>query len=460
MSRCFFVDISRKQWIKKHCRSSALVELSAASQIKSTDAPFRMVLIFSDFVPTETEIPAMIWDLIEEGTRAMLVLAESPRQAGLCWTLMARGLSDVVIWEGLDPLMRMIEASENRWRKVTDILNSSVVRNNLVGGSRMWNSFLVDVIEASVFSQSNVLIYGESGTGKELVSRLIHTLDEREEKGKLVLVDCTTVVPELSGSEFFGHEKGSYTGSTATRDGAFALADKGTLFLDEVSELPLTLQAELLRVIQEKSYKRVGSNTWKETDFRLVCATNKDLEKLVARGEFRQDLFYRISGIQLSVPALRDHPADIALLASHFLTQFFEERNIKEVPRFDDAVIDFIINKEYAGNIRELRQFIRRTAMRHAGGAYISLGSIPVMERPACDRVNDIGKVIDGWEDSIKRAIMSGESLMEIKNIAAYLAIKVAIELEQGDKQKAAQRLSVTVRAVQQHLKKNGAVLE
>ncbi|MEJ1237424.1 sigma 54-interacting transcriptional regulator [Chryseolinea sp. T2] len=436
------------------------MELLSASQVKSADASFRMVLIFSDFVPTETEVPGIIWNLIEEGTRAILVLAESPRQAGLCWALMSRGLSDVVIWEGLEPLMRMIDANENRWRKITEILNSSVVKDNLVGASRIWNSFLVDVIEAAIYSQSNVLVYGESGTGKELVSRLIHTLDEREQKGKLVLLDCTTVVPELSGSEFFGHEKGSYTGSVTTRDGAFALADKGTLFLDEVSELPLTLQAELLRVIQEKSYKRVGSNTWKETDFRLVCATNKDLEKLVAKGEFRQDLYYRISGVQLSVPALRDHSADIELLATHFLTQFFEERNIREVPRFDDAVIDFIVHKEYVGNIRELRQFIRRTAMRHAGGAYISLGSIPVTERPASDRVNDFGNVIDGWEDSIKRAIISGESLMDIKNIAAYLAIKVAIDLEQGDKQKAAQRLSVTVRAVQQHLKRNFAVHE
>jgi transcriptional regulator with GAF, ATPase, and Fis domain len=137
-----------------------------------------------------------------------------------------------------------------------------------------------------------VLITGESGTGKELIARLIHALDSRVDKGDFVILDCTTVVPTLSGSEFFGHEKGAFTGAIAQRDGAFAMADGGTLFLDEIGELPLVLQAELLRVIEEGMYKRVGSNTWRKTSFRLLCATNRDLLQEESRGNFRKDLYY------------------------------------------------------------------------------------------------------------------------------------------------------------------------
>src|SRR5437763_9151048 len=133
-------------------------------------------------------------------------------------------------------------------------------------------------MEAAFFTDAPVLSTGETGTGKELIARLVHSLDARSKKRDLVVVDCTTIVPTLSGSEFFGHERGAFTGAVSTREGAFALADGGTLFLDEVGELPLTLQPRLLRVLQEHTYKRVGGNLWQEAKFRLVCATNRNLE--------------------------------------------------------------------------------------------------------------------------------------------------------------------------------------
>src|SRR5262249_51814424 len=147
----------------------------------------------------------------------------------------------------------------------------------LIGDSPAWRRLVRRIVEVARFTDAAVLITGETGTGKELVARLVHALDPRTTKRKLVLLDCTTIVPPLSGGAFFGHERGASTGATPTRDGAFALADGGTLFLDEVGELPLALQAELLRVVQEGTYKRVGSNEWRETQFRLVCATNREL---------------------------------------------------------------------------------------------------------------------------------------------------------------------------------------
>jgi transcriptional regulator with GAF, ATPase, and Fis domain len=178
-------------------------------------------------------------------------------------------------------------------------VNSPLVRNNLIGQSLAWNSVLRQIIEVARFTDASVLIMGESGTGKELVARLIHTLNPHTKKRDLVVVDCTTIVPDLSGSEFFGHERGAFTGALAPRDGAFALADGGTLFLDEVGELPLGLQAQLLRVVQERTYKRVGDNTWQRTDFRLVCATNREPLQEVQQGRFRCDLYYRLSQLDL-----------------------------------------------------------------------------------------------------------------------------------------------------------------
>lgn len=458
MTNCFYIDISKSRWVNDYSDDKRLVQLNTDKSINLENKNFNVLAIFCDNVPAETEIPQVVWELIGRGIYCILILTESPRQIEKCWNLMGKGLADIIIWEGLNPLFRLLDSKSKRMIKVKEILDSEVVRDNLVGESRIWKSFLSNVIHASVFSVSNILIHGESGTGKELVSRLIHTIDEREKKGKLVLVDCTTVVPELAGSEFFGHEKGSYTSSIGTRDGAFALADNGTLFLDEISELPMTLQAELLRVIQEKTYKRVGSNDWKSTNFRLVCATNKNLRTLVSEGKFRQDLFYRISDVEITVPALRDHASDIEPLAKHFLKKFCEERNIKDVAEFDPAVRDFIISRQYQGNIRELRQFIRRIAMSHDGNSYITLGSIPSEDRPFESHSGSLVNMIDGWEESIKKAIVSGESLMDIKNIAAYLAIKIAIEMEKGDKQKAADRLNVTLRAVQQYTKKHHAL--
>src|SRR5262249_44123862 len=153
----------------------------------------------------------------------------------------------------------------------------------------------------------------------ELLARLIHELNAATKERSLVVVDCTTIVPELSGSEFFGHERGAFTGAVAARDGAFALADGGTLFLDEIGELPSHLQAQLLRVIEEGTYKRVGGNAWQRTNFRLVCATNRDLPRLVEAGKFRGDLYFRIASWVFRIPPLSERIEDILPLARHFL---------------------------------------------------------------------------------------------------------------------------------------------
>jgi transcriptional regulator with GAF, ATPase, and Fis domain len=294
-------------------------------------------------------------------------------------------------------------------------------------------------------TQDGILITGETGTGKELIAGLIHELDGRSEKGRLVIVDCTTLTPELAGSELFGHERGAFTGALNARDGAFALADGGTLFLDEIGELPLLLQTKLLRAIQERTYKRVGSNTWQATRFRLVCATNRNLETDVAQGLFRSDLYYRIAGWTFSVPPLRERREDILPLARHFLTEFEPQQS---PPVIDDAVCDYLLTREYPGNVRDLRRVVFRLAHRHAGPGPITVGDIPESDRPQAVLPREI------WMDkrfdcTIREAVDLGIGLKELSQMVAESAIRTALKKEHGNLQRAASRLGVTDRALQ-----------
>jgi transcriptional regulator with GAF, ATPase, and Fis domain len=249
----------------------------------------------------------------------------------------------------------------------------------------------------------------------------------------------------LSGSEFFGHEKGAFTGAVATRDGAFALANGGTLFLDEIGELPLELQAKLLRVIQERTYKRVGGNTWQHTDFRLVCATNKDLVEEVRRGKVRHDLYYRIASFICKLPPLRERTEDILPLVHYFL----EELRPNEDPlKLDETVRDYLLKREYPGNVRDLKQLMTRISHRHVGQGPITIGDIPEEERPS-EEIEQREWQDKSFEHSIRRALALGVGLKEIGRAAEETAIRIAVMEENGNLQSAARRLGVTDRAIQ-----------
>jgi transcriptional regulator with GAF, ATPase, and Fis domain len=366
---------------------------------------------------------------------------------GGAWRLLHAGAADVVVWTGAAAAGQIL-AKLDRWRAVEELTAAALAQQGFAGESAAWHCFVRRVAEAARFSASPVLLTGESGTGKELLARLIHAVsapsEGRGKRSELVTVDCSTVVPELSGSELFGHERGAFTGAHAVRDGAFALADGATLFLDEIGELPLPLQAQLLRAIQEKSYKRVGGNVWMKTDFRLVCATNRDLEDLVRRGHFRLDLYHRIAGWVFRTLPLRERREDIPPLACHFLQSIIPD----DTPAFDDQVSRFLVNRDYAGNIRELRQLVERIAHRHVCPGPITVGDIPEDDRPGDDGATHL------WPDqrlerSIADAIALGASLRDISAATAAAAIRIAVESEHGNLQRAAKRLGVTDRALQ-----------
>ncbi|MBL8148505.1 MAG: sigma-54-dependent Fis family transcriptional regulator [Blastocatellia bacterium] len=228
---------------------------------------------------------------------------------------------------------------------------------NIIGQSKEMQEVL-QTIQIVAPSDSTVLITGETGTGKELVAKAIHNLSRRK-SGSFIAVNCAALPEQLLESELFGHAKGSFTGASATRKGLMEEADGGTFFLDEVSSMPLGLQAKLLRALQEKAIRRVGENRTINLNVRIVAATNEDLLEKVKDHTFRQDLYYRLSVVPLQLPPLRIRVDDIMLLAGHFLKQF-AERDRKKIQRFDTNAVIGLQNYHYPGNVRELENIIER----------------------------------------------------------------------------------------------------
>lgn len=423
----------------------SLVREGLSTQPLATEDEAGSGVLFFDQL--DERVCKLVQQLSRNGRERLLAVAICCRalMGDGSWRLLRNGASDVFAWDHSQSAAAEIAARFQRWEAVDEAVNSPMVRDNLVGTSLTWTSVLRQIIEVAIFTDSPVLITGESGTGKELVARLIHTLDARHDKRELVVLDCTTVVPELSGSEFFGHERGAFTGAIATRDGAFALADKGTLFLDEVGDLSVGLQAELLRVVQEHTYKRVGSNAWQQTDFRLVCATNRDLQHEESLGRFRRDFYYRIASWTCKLPPLRERPEDILPLAHYFLRQLRPHEKHCEI---DQPVQEYLLQREYPGNIRDLRQVVSRMSCGHVGPGPISAGAIPQQER----RQAEAGP--SDWRDTafegaIRRAVALGVGLKEISQAAADTAMGIAVGDERGNLQRAAARLGVTDRALQ-----------
>jgi DNA-binding NtrC family response regulator len=247
-----------------------------------------------------------------------------------------------------------------------DELRSEISFSDIVGKSTALRKVLQQV-DAVGPTDSTVLILGETGTGKELIARAVHQRSRRKHK-PLVQVNCTSIPKELFESEFFGHAKGAFTGAIKDRAGRFEAAAGGTLFLDEVGEIPLELQSKLLRVLQEKTYERVGEEKTRHADVRIVAATNQDLKKEVAARRFREDLYYRLNVFPLKVAALRERKEDIPLLATHFVELLAKELGCPK-PRLTRAGIETLQGYDWPGNIRELRNVIERAVIFARGEA-------------------------------------------------------------------------------------------
>ena len=269
-------------------------------------------------------------------------------------------------------------------RKIEQVRNENThlkeelgARHQIIGNSRALKDVVTDALKVA-HSTTTALITGESGTGKELLARLIHQSSPRREN-PLVVLNCAALPESLLEDELFGHEKGAFTGASGQKIGKFELAHEGTIFLDEIGEMNLGMQAKLLRVLQEGMFYRVGSNVPIYVNVRVISATNKDLEAEIEAGRFREDLYYRLNVVQITMPPLRDRMADVPLLADYFLTQFKEETGFKDIA-LSEAAIDKIVQYDWPGNIRELRNAMERAVVM-GNGKTIMPDDLPIVTR-------------------------------------------------------------------------------
>lgn len=247
--------------------------------------------------------------------------------------------------------------AERQNRLLRESLAEKFGKDAIVGNSKAIQDVLTLAGRVAP-SRSTVLVTGESGTGKELVARALHIASDRKEM-PFISVNCMSLSAGLLESELFGHEKGSFTGAVALKRGRFELAQGGTLFLDEIGELSPELQVKLLRVLQERTVERVGGTETIAVDFRLVAATNKNLQEEIAAGRFREDLFYRLNVVNIHLPPLRERREDIPILAGHFLRRFSQE-NSRQVQGFTPGAVDYLSAYEWPGNVRQLENVIER----------------------------------------------------------------------------------------------------
>jgi len=314
---------------------------------------------------------------------------------------------------------------------------------NIIGQSPKMTA-LYDLLEKVSATKTNILVAGESGTGKELVAKAIHYNSPRKEK-PFVTLNCGAIPESLIESELFGHMKGAFTDAIATKKGLFEVADEGTIFLDEISELPLLMQVKLLRVLQDKEFKRVGGTEDIRVDVRIISATNKDLEEAVKEKRFREDLFYRLNVIQIKLPPLRDRKEDIQILANHFLKKYSEELT-KSILRISPEAHQILLNYDYPGNVRELQNIIER-AVALESSQELSLNNLssylseqPLMKRGPIDiEIPSEGIDLEKMVEDLERTLL----------------LK-ALDRTNGIKKKAAELLRINFRSMRYRLEKYG----
>ena len=386
--------------------------------VKAT-SPETVAIVITAFATTETAIEAM-----KEGAYDYLTKPFKVDEVRL------------VVNKALEKKLLTVEN-----KRLRSELRTQARQRVMIGTSSAMQR-VYDLMAQVAATRTSVLVCGESGTGKELVARGIHDLSERREK-PFVAVNCGAIPENLLESELFGHVKGSFTGAVNNKPGLFEVAHGGTLFLDEVGELPQTLQVKLLRALQEKQVRRVGGNADTAVDVRIITATNRDLHADAQAGRFREDLYYRLNVIQLTLPPLRERMEDVPLLAQHFLEKFAREQG-RPACHLSDGALARILAYDFPGNVRELENTIER-AVALCRDALIAAELLPAAL--LSPRAHNTGTT----------ALPGGaESLDDLMNAFERGLLLAALEKSGGVKKRAAHLLGITFRSFRYRLEKLG----
>lgn len=353
--------------------SDKWAEQVAASGLKSTQ--YSAAIIANCKVKRLSAVMHELHDW--EAGLPFILLGEQPIPDGLDAGILSRITGRLPSRLSYQPLLDALHKAEvfhehfNRLRDFDGVRDFTMFRS-LVGKSEALQN--VRYMMGQVASKEvSVLITGESGTGKEVVARNLHLNSSRADK-PFIPINCGAIPRELLESELFGHEKGAFTGAVASRAGRFELADGGTLFLDEIGDMPLGMQVKLLRVLQEHSFERVGGMETLQSDVRILAATHQDLEEMIERGEFRQDLYYRINVFPIEMPSLRERPEDVPLLLNELIS--IMESETRGSVRFNSAAINALCHYDWPGNVRELANLVERMAILYPHGI-VGVGDLP-----------------------------------------------------------------------------------
>ncbi|MFR9241167.1 MAG: sigma-54 interaction domain-containing protein [Clostridium baratii] len=342
--------------------------------------------------------------------------------------------------------MKKINESLNKVVYINDFEESDPFEK-IIGNSKTLKESLYIAKKASK-SDSSVIIYGESGTGKELLAEAIHLSSKRKDN-PLIKVNCASIPDNLIESELFGHEKGAFTGAVKRKLGKFELAQNGTIFLDEIGEMDKNIQAKILRAIQNKEIQRVGGEETIKLNIRIISATNKNLEEMIKKNEFREDLFYRLNVIPIELPPLRDRKGDITLLIKHFFNKKLENNEIRNI---SDEALMALCNYKWNGNIRELENIIERILVL-SEKSLIDIEDIPYFIRKYNNNCNIKLKEITNTEDSLPK-IFNDEKIYTLKEYEK-LIIEKALK-KYGSYNKAGKALGITHRTVSLKAKEYG----
>ncbi len=339
-------------------------------------------------------------------------------------------------------IKRIIE--KNNLRSELKFLKEQLESSNKLEGV-ITNSFkmkrIIDVASRVAASKASVLILGESGTGKEVLARAIHYASKRKDK-LFVPVNCAALNENLLESELFGHEKGAFTGAEKMHKGRFEIADEGTIFLDEIGDLPMHLQVKLLRVLQEGQFERVGGANTIKVDVRVISATNKNIEDLIKEGKFREDLFYRLNVVNIQLPPLRERKEDISILISEFLKKYLKETD-KTNLEFSKEALDLLMKYNYPGNIRELENIVHHSIVL-SRNEIISTEDLP------------IGIKTPGSEKDLDSCFEEGTSLTDKVELLERTLITSALKKTSGNQTAAAKLLGISERNLRYRLEKWG----
>ncbi len=340
----------------------------------------------------------------------------------------------------LERAMEHVQLKEEN-RLLKESLGKQFDMQNIIGRSTPMVNLLETVAHVAP-SEATVMITGESGTGKELIAGIMHYNSPRK-TGPFIKINCAAITETLLESELFGHEKGAFTGADRRKEGRFFQAHGGSLFLDEVSEMSLTMQVKLLRVLQEREITRVGGDSVVKVDVRVISATNKNLQQLMEDGLFREDLFYRLNVVGLEIPPLRKRRDDIPLLAQHFL-EMFAAKNRKEIKGFTPGAMDQLIRYDWPGNVRELMNAVERGVVL-ARAPYLDIEDLTVASNISPQVMADI-PVVPQKDANLSLEAIERDTILR------------ALEITSGNKSEAARRLGITRKTLHKKLKKYGVM--